>query len=67
MYRMTYNNIGINGCSARGIAKRESQEELLALADELKESICNIHIEKIENTTEEKLPLNIFVNMKMLK
>lgn len=67
MYRMTYNNTGVSGCSARGIAKRESQEELLALADELKESISNIHIEKIENSTKEKLPLNIFVNMKMLK
>ena len=67
MYRMTYNNTGVSGCSARGIAKRESQEELLALAEELKESISNIHIEKIENSTEEKLPLNIFVNMKMLK
>lgn len=67
MYRMTYNNIGINGCSARGIAKRESQEELLALADELKEFISNIRIEKIDENTVKHMPLNIFTNMKMLK
>lgn len=67
MYRMTYNNTGISGCSARGIAKRESQEELLALANELKESISNINIEKIEESTVRQMPLNIFVNMKKLK
>lgn len=67
MYRMTYNNTGISGCSARGIAKRESQEELLALAEELKDSISNIHIEKIEDNAPKQMPLNIFVNMKTLK
>lgn len=67
MYRMTYNNTGISGCSARGIAKRESQEELLALAEELKESISDIHIEKIDDSTVKQMPLNIFVNMKKLK
>jgi hypothetical protein len=40
MYRMTYNHTGVTGCSARGIAKRESKEELLKLAEELKETIC---------------------------
>lgn len=64
---MTYNNTGVSGCSARGIAKRESQEELLALAEELKDSICNIHIEKVEDSAAEKMPLNIFANMKQLK
>lgn len=67
MYRMTYNNTGVSGCSARGIAKRESQEELLALAEELKDSISNIHIEKIEDNAPKQMPLNIFVNMKTLK
>ena len=67
MYRMTYNNTGVSGCSARGIAKRESQEELIALADELKDSICNIHIEKIKDEQIEHLPMDLFVNMKELK
>lgn len=67
MYRMTYNNTGISGCSARGIAKRASEEELLALAEELKESISNIHIEKIEETTVKQMPLDLFINMKKLK
>jgi hypothetical protein len=64
---MTYNNTGVSGCSARGIAKRESQEELLALAEELKESICNIHIERIDDSSVKEMPLNIFANMKKLK
>lgn len=67
MYRMTYNNKGIHGCSARGIAKRESKEELLALAKELEDSICNIKIEKITDETENHLPLDLFVNMKELR
>lgn len=67
MYRMTYNNTGISGCSARGIAKRESEEELLALAEELKDSISNIHIEKVDDTTIKQAPLDLFANMKKLK
>jgi len=67
MYRMTYNNTGVSGCSARGIAKRESQEELLALAEELKDSISNIHIEKVDDTTLKQVPLDLFANMKELK
>ena len=67
MYRMTYNNIGVTGCSARGIAKRESEEELLVLAKELKGSICNIHIEKVEDSTLKLVPLDLFANMKQLK
>lgn len=67
MYRMTYNNKGVIGCSARGIAKRESKEELLILAEELKDAICNIHIEKINNLQDEHIPMNLFANMKELK
>lgn len=67
MYRMTYNNKGVNGCSARGIAKRESKEELLVLAEQLKDAICNIHIEKINNIQDEHIPMELFTNMKELK
>lgn len=67
MYRMTYNNKGVVGCSARGIAKRESKEELLLLAQELKDAICNIHIEKINTTQDEHIPMDLFANMKELK
>lgn len=67
MYRMTYNNKGANGCSARGIAKRESKEELLVLAEQLKDAICNIHIEKINNLQDEHIPMELFTNMKELK
>lgn len=66
MYRMTYNHTGVTGCSARGIAKRESKEELLKLADELKDSICNIHIEKIDDNHLKHVPLEVFANMKEL-
>ncbi|MDP3465794.1 MAG: hypothetical protein Q8R86_08505 [Sulfuricurvum sp.] len=67
MYRMTYNNRGVSGCSARGIAKREREEELYALAEELKDSICNIHIEKIKDENFQELPMGVFVNMKVLR
>lgn len=67
MYRMTYNNKGISGCSARGIAKRESEEELRVLAEQLKEGICNVCIEKIEDKEVEYIPLDLFVNMKELR
>lgn len=67
MYRMTYNNKGVNGCSARGIAKRESEEELLVLAEQLKDAICNIHIEKINDSQDEHIPMDLFTNMKELK
>jgi hypothetical protein len=67
MYRMTYNNKGVIGCSARGIAKRESEEELLVLAQELKDAICNIHIEKINDLQDEHIPMDLFTNMKELK
>ncbi|MDP3464419.1 MAG: hypothetical protein Q8R86_01465 [Sulfuricurvum sp.] len=67
MYRMTYNNRGVSGCSARGIAKREREEELYALAEELKDSICNIRIEKIKDENLQELPMGVFVNMKVLR
>lgn len=49
MYRMTYNNKGVKGCSARGIARRETIEELHELAERLKETICNVEITPIED------------------
>lgn len=67
MYRMTYNHTGVTGCSARGIAKRESEQELQELAEELKDSICNVHIEKIEDEIEKNIPMGIFENMKELR
>lgn len=67
MYRMTYNHTGVTGCSARGIAKRESEEELKQLAEELKGSICNIHIEKVKDDMDQHLPMNLFENMKELR
>lgn len=67
MYRMTYNHTGVTGCSARGIAKRESEEELKQLAEELKDSICNIHIEKVKDDMDKHLPMNLFENMKELR
>jgi hypothetical protein len=45
-WKMTYNNKNMSGCSARGIALRDTKEELEVLAEALKESICNIKIEK---------------------
>ncbi|MDD5211113.1 MAG: hypothetical protein PHV62_01750 [Sulfuricurvum sp.] len=64
---MTYNNKGVTGCSARGIAKRESEEELRILAEQLKDAICNIHIEKINNLQDEHIPMDLFENTKELK
>ncbi len=67
MYRMTYNHTGVTGSSARGIAKRESEKELQELAEELKDSICNIHIEKVKEEMDQHLPMDIFMNMKELQ
>ena len=64
---MTYNHTGVTGCSARGIAKRESEKELQELAEELKDSICNIHIEKVKEEMDQHLPMDIFMNMKELQ
>lgn len=43
---MTYNNKDMSGCSARGIALRETKEELEVLKEQLKDKIYNIKIEK---------------------
>ena len=67
MYRMTYNHLNTSGCSARGIAKRESIHELQKLAEELKDSICNIHIEKVKSDMDQHVPLDVFANMKELR
>lgn len=64
MYRMTYNNKGINGCSARGIAKRKTREELELLAEELKEIICNVRIEPIGGEIEQRIPESVDKNLK---
>jgi len=45
-YKMTYNNKNMSGCSARGIALRDTKKELEALAEDLKESIYNVKIEE---------------------
>ena len=47
MWRMTYKNREFGACSARGIATRETKEELEALAEKLKEKIYNVEIKEI--------------------
>ena len=47
-WRMTYKNKDMYSCSARGIAVRDSKEELEALAEKLKETICNVKIEPVK-------------------
>lgn len=64
---MTYNHTGVSGCSARGIAKRESEQELRELAEQLKDSICNIHIEKMDDENVKDIPMDLFTNMKELR
>ena len=44
---MTYNNKEFGACSARGIATRETKEELEALAEKLKDKIYNVEIEEV--------------------
>lgn len=46
LWRMTYNNVDGAACSARGIAHRETKEELEALAKELEGKISNVLIEQ---------------------
>ena len=45
-WKMTYNNKEMVGCSARGIALRDSKEELEVLKEQLKENIYNVKIEE---------------------
>lgn len=59
MYRMTYNNVGITGCSARGIARRETLEELVELAETLKETICNIEIKAVDKADEKYIAVSM--------
>ncbi len=64
MYRMTYNNKDNQGCSARGIAKRETIDELLELAEQMKESICNVQITPLKEGCEALIPLDLETNTK---
>jgi hypothetical protein len=45
-WKMTYNNNNMSGCSARGIALRDTKEELEALKEQLKDNISNVKIEE---------------------
>jgi len=47
-YRMTYNNKDMSGCSARGIALRDTKEELQELKVQLKDKIYNVKIEEVK-------------------
>lgn len=67
MYRMTYNNRGVVGCSARGIAIRDTHEELLILAENLKDSICNLEIKLIDQKNTKNSSLKFDMNMKEMK
>jgi len=53
-WRMTYTNVNGAACSARGIAHRETKEELEALAKTLKGKIANMRIEKNKTSTYKK-------------
>ncbi|MEA3374066.1 MAG: hypothetical protein U9Q62_10330 [Campylobacterota bacterium] len=46
-WRMTYNRKGITGCSARGVAIRDTKVELESLAETLKARICNVEIKEV--------------------
>ena len=45
-WKMTYNNINMSGCSARGIALRDTKKELEDLKFQLADKIYNVKIEK---------------------
>ena len=51
-WRMTYNNVEGAVYSVRGIAHRETREELEALAKELDGKISNVHIEQNKRLVE---------------
>ncbi len=53
-WRMTFNNKEMSGCSARGMAMRDSKEELEALKERLKEKIYNVKIEEVEAADEKR-------------
>lgn len=53
-WKMTYNNMNMSGCSARGIALRDTKEELETLKEQLKDSIYKVKIEKNKAYVQEK-------------
>jgi hypothetical protein len=53
-WKMTYNNTDMSGCSARGIALRDTREELEALKCQLADKIYNVKIKKNEVCEEMK-------------
>ncbi len=53
-WKMTYNNMNMSGCSARGIALRDTKEELETLKEQLKDSIYNVKIEPNKAYVQEK-------------
>ena len=57
-WRMTYNNIDGAACSARGIAHRDSKEELIALAKRLEGKIDNVKIERYRTVGSESVIIN---------
>jgi len=57
-WRMTYNNIDGAACSARGIAHRNSKEELVALAKSLEGKIDNVKMERYRSTGLESAAIN---------
>ena len=57
-WRMTYNNIGGAACSSRGIAHRNSKEELVALAKHLEGKIDNVQIERYRSVGLKTVAIN---------
>lgn len=53
-WRMIYNNKTMSGCSARGVALRDSKEELEALHEKLKDTIYNVKIEEVKTEKHSK-------------
>jgi len=53
-WKMTYNNKNMSGCSARGIALRETKVELEVLKEQLKDNIYNVKIEKNKSYKDDK-------------
>ena len=51
---MTYNNKNMHGCSARGIALRDTKEALEALHKELEDEIYNVKIEPVKSNNEDE-------------
>lgn len=54
IWKMTYNNKNMSGCSARGIALRDTKEELESLKLQLADKIYNVKIEKNRVDEEKK-------------